>query len=141
MTAEEAQPLTNGPPVSVAGDREGDGGAFYNHCRQLGTWPHAVSGWDPHTEGEAFNPYMPVVNVDADYPPTLLIHGTVDTDVPYEQSVMMAAALAGNNIEHALIPIEGGEHGLGGGSREQIDEAYKQAFDFIERHLPPAVAT
>ena len=29
--------------------------------------------------------------VSIDYPPTLLIHGTNDTDVPYEQSTMMAA--------------------------------------------------
>ena len=33
---------------------------------------------------------MPVKHVTPDYPPTMLIHGTEDTDVPYEQSVMMA---------------------------------------------------
>jgi dipeptidyl aminopeptidase/acylaminoacyl peptidase len=38
--------------------------------------------------------YCAVRNVSRDYPPTLLIHGTEDTDVPYEQSVAMAKELA-----------------------------------------------
>ena len=44
-------------------------------------------------EAEKFHPFMPLVNVTAEYPPTLLIHGDQDTDVPHEQSVLMAAAL------------------------------------------------
>ncbi len=141
MSEADAQAVAGGPPVSEASHRHGDGGAFYQHCRQRGTWPRAVSGWDPKLEAEAFHPYMPAVNVDASYPPTLLIHGTADTDVPYEQSVMMADALARNGVEHTLISIEGGEHGLGGGPKEQIDAAYQQAFCFIERHLPAGVTS
>ena len=142
MSEGDAQALAGGPPISEAGHRVGDGGAFYQHCRQLGTWPHAVSGWDPHAEADRFSPYMPVVNVDTDYPPTLLIHGTSDTDVPYEQSVMMAEALTSAGVEHALTPIDGGEHGLGGGPPAQIAAAYQQAFDFIERHVrPTAIAS
>ena len=135
MSEQDAQAVTSGPPVSDARDRHGDGGAFYNHCRQRGTWPRAVSGWDPGSETEAFHPFMPVVNVGAGYPPTLLIHGTADTDVPYEQSTMMAEALGRTGGEHVLITIDGGEHGLGGGPKEQIDGAYQQAFAFIDRQL------
>ena len=36
---------------------------------------------------------MPVKNVTAAYPPTVLIHGTADTDVPFEQSQLIRNAV------------------------------------------------
>ena len=114
MSKDEAHQQVSGPPVSDSREREGNGGAFYQYCRQHGTWPKAVSGWDPRSEVDKFVPYMPVRNVTADYPPTMLIHGTEDTDVPYEQSVMMAEQFKAHNVEHELVTIPGGEHGLGG---------------------------
>ena len=78
---------------------------------------------------------MPVRNVTADYPPTMLIHGTEDTDVPYKQSTMMVAQFQKYGVEHELVSIPGGEHGLGGGDRKLIDKAYQSAFDFVNRHI------
>ena len=76
------------------------------------------------------------VNLDPDYPPTLLIHGTEDTDVPFAQSAMMAEALGEASVEHELVPIEGGEHGLEGGRPDQVANAYERAVGFIQSHLP-----
>ena len=78
---------------------------------------------------------MPVNNVDADYPPTVLMHGTDDTDVPHEQSLMMADQFAKHGVEHLLLSIEGGEHGLQGGDRASVDQAYREAFSFLIQHL------
>ncbi len=141
MTDDEARQLAASPPVSDDRDRSGDGSAYYQRCRQLGTWPHAVSGWDPHSEVQAYNPYMPAVNVDAEYPPTLLIHGTEDTDVPYEQSVTMARELRAHGVEHALLTIDGAEHGLGGGPKEQVANAFDESLRFIDRFLQAAGST
>jgi acetyl esterase/lipase len=135
MTREEALRQVSGPPIADARDRDGDGGAFYQHCRQHGLWPQQVSGWDPHAETEKFYPFMPVKNVTSDYPPTLLIHGTVDTDVPYEQSLLMAEQLERHGVPHELVTIEGGEHGLAGGDPARIDAAYESARAFVKRHL------
>jgi acetyl esterase/lipase len=135
LTREEAYRQVSGPPISDARDRKGNGGAFYQFCRQTGTWPLAVSGWDPHTEPERFYPYMPVMNVTADYPPTALIHGTVDTDVPYEQSTMMAERFQQHNLPHILMSVPGGEHGLGGGDPKLINMAYDKTFAFVDEHL------
>ena len=135
MSKEEAYSQVSGPPVSDSREREGNGGAFYQYCRQHGIWPKEVTGWDPHTEVEKFIPYMAVKNVTSDYPPTMLIHGTDDTDVPYEQSVMMAAEFRKNGVEHELVTIPGGEHGLGGGDPTLIDAAYANALAFVERHI------
>jgi acetyl esterase/lipase len=125
----------SGPPISDSRHRNGNGGAFYQHCRQHGFWPKAVSGWDPHTETEKFFPYMPVKNIGTDYPPTVLVHGTADTDVPFEQSVIMARELTKQGIEHELLRVEGAEHGLADGDPQAIDQAYERAFGFLKRHL------
>ena len=134
MDREEAYRQVSGPPVADSRDREGNGGAFYQHCRQHGIWPKAVSGWDPHTEPDKFVPYMPVRNVTAGYPPTMLIHGASDTDVPYEQSVMMAEQFKQHGVEHELVTIPNGEHGLGGGDPELIDAAYESALAFVQKY-------
>jgi dipeptidyl aminopeptidase/acylaminoacyl peptidase len=64
-----------------------------------------------------------------------LIHGTKDTDVPYEQSVMMAEQFKKFRIDHELITIAGGEHGLAGVDPKRIDQAYKKAFQFVHQHM------
>ncbi len=69
---------------------------------------------------------------------TLLIHGTEDTDVPYEQSVTMARELRAHGVEHALLTIDGAEHGLGGGPKEQVANAFDESLRFIDRFLQAA---
>lgn len=135
LSRQQAWSQVSGPPLSDSRQRRGNGGAFYQYCRQTGAWPKAVSGWDPDSESEKFVPFMPVKNVDADYPPTVLIHGTDDTDVPHEQSLMMADQFARHGVEHLMLSIEGGEHGLQGGDAQQIDRAHRQAFDFLKQRL------
>ena len=127
--------INEGPPIANAADREGNGGLYYQFCRQQGLWPKHVSGWDPHTEAHRFHPFMAVKNVTADYPPTLMIHGTEDTDVPYEQSVMMKEQFKKHQVSHRLISIENGEHGLGGGDPAAIEAAYAAVLPFVEEHL------
>jgi acetyl esterase/lipase len=135
LTREEAYRQVSGSPISDARDRKGDGGAFYQYCRQTGTWPLAVSGWDPTKEADRFDAYMPVKNVTHEYPPTVMIHGTADTDVPHEQSVMMAEQFKRHDVPHLMISIEGGEHGFGGGDPKKIEEAYAKAFAFVDERL------
>jgi acetyl esterase/lipase len=135
LSREEAYRQVSGPPIADSRDRKGDGGAFYQYCRQTGTWPTAVSGWDPAKAPRRFHLYMPVKNVTAGYPPTVLLHGTADTDVPFEQSAMMAEQLKRHNVLHLMISIQDGEHGLSGGDPKQIDAAYAKAFSFVDERL------
>ena len=135
LNRDEAWKQVSGPPVSDSRLRKGNGGAFYKYCRQHGTWPTAVTGWDPKKESEKFFEFMPVKNVDSKYPPSVLIHGTVDTDVPYQQSVMMADEFKKHGVVHELISLKGGEHGLAGADRKEIDVAYRRAFEFLQLQL------
>jgi acetyl esterase/lipase len=135
LSREEAWKQVSGPPISDSRDRKGNGGGFYQYCRQTGVWPKAVSGWDPKREPEKFYPFMAVKNVTADYPATLLIHGENDTDVPFEQSAMMAEAFQKQKVPHRLIRVANAEHGLAGAKKEDIDEAYRAAVAFLKEKL------
>ena len=89
VTREEALSAVGSAPVSEPPPKN-NRGRFYLYCRQQGLWPKEVAGRDPATEDRWFSRYCPVRNVTREYPPTMLVHGTADTDVPYEQSKLMA---------------------------------------------------
>ena len=135
ITSEEAYRQVGVRPIADSRERSGDGGAFYQYCRQKGLWPKEVSGWDPRKDAEKFYRYMPISNVSEEYPPTLLIHGTEDTDVPYAQSKMMAQLLKDHDVKHELVTVVNGEHGLSGGDPNAIDDAYERAIAFVDRHM------
>lgn len=92
-------------------------------------------GHDPDVGPRAFDPLCPVRNVTADHPPTLLIHGDHDTDVPYEQSVMMAAELARAGVEHEFITTRGGGHCSLGRDGAEVAAGYACIAAFLDRDL------
>ena len=114
------------------------GGKLYLYCRQQGLWPKVVSGHDPDAEPRAFDPFCPVRNVTRAYPPTLLIHGTKDTDVPYALSVQMDKELTAKKVPHEFITIQEGIHGF----RRRVDteieaRTYRQMLEFLEKYRKP----
>jgi acetyl esterase/lipase len=121
---------------------------FYLYCRQNGLWPKEVAGLDPPSprplppgergRGEgAFDRFCPVRNVTAKYPPTLLVHGTKDTDVPYEQSEMMAKELDRNGVKHELITVRDAGHGLAGAKPEVMEKMQERVIAFLKEHVSP----
>ena len=93
-----------------------------------------MSGHDPHKEPKWFDPYCPIRNVSEGYPPTLLIHGTADTDVPYAESKAMAARLEEVGIEHDFITVPGAGHGLVNAKSEDRNHATERSVDWIKAH-------
>lgn len=109
-------------------------GRFYLYCRQQGIWPNEVAGRDPHKEPRWFDDYCPIRNVTKQYPSTLLIHGTADTDVPYEESKMMAAELARVGVKHEFITVPGAGHGLGDAKPEEKEHFTNRAVEWVRAH-------
>ena len=109
------------------------GGKLYLYCRQNGLWPKILTGHDPDTEPKAFDPFCPVRNIAKDYPPTLLIHGTKDTDVPYELSVMMDKELTARGVTHEFITLPEGGHGFGRSDTAVAAKTYEQVVQFLKR--------
>jgi acetyl esterase/lipase len=115
-------------------------GRFYLYCRQNGIWPKEVVGRDPDTEADRFAPFCPVQNATKDYPPTLLLHGDKDTDVPYEQSVIMARALQRHGVVHKLITMPGGGHGFDSQIQQkpEVSAAFDVVLAFLKQHVRAA---
>ncbi len=127
--------IENGPVISEP-TKGRAGGDFYLYCRQQGLWTQTIGGCDPSVNPSFFTPYCPVQNVSANYPPTLLLHGDADMDVPYQQSVMMAEELARHDIEHELITIPGGGHGFDNDlSDPLIQDAFTRVMAFLDKHI------
>jgi acetyl esterase/lipase len=135
ISREEAESQTDGTVISDSDERKGDGGLIYMYYRQNGLWPQEVSGFARSTIADKITPFEPIRNVTPSWPPTLLIHGTRDTDVPYEQSELMAKKFKEKGVPSTLIPIEHGEHLFEGGDPQKIREAYKAMREFIKEHL------
>jgi acetyl esterase/lipase len=110
-------------------------GRFYHYLRQNGLWTREVTGFDPVKDRADLDRYCPVRNVTADYPPTLLVHGTEDTDVPYQLSADMAKELARNKAPHELVTVTGAVHGLSGGDPKLVADAHAKALAFIRGHM------
>lgn len=74
----------------------------------------------------------PLSWVTPDAPPTLLIHGTEDKIVPFEQSEWMHAALERVGVESILHRMEGVGHTLEGESGKRARDVIH---DFLDLHL------
>jgi acetyl esterase/lipase len=136
VAKEEAYQAVHGDVLTGSGGDIGKNrGRFYLYLRQNGLWTREVTGFEPGKDQAKLDSYCPARNVTADYPPTLLIHGTVDTDVPYELSSAMAKELARHQVPHELVTVPGAGHGLAGGDKKLIDEANAKADAFIKKHL------
>lgn len=120
----------------ISEEQGGNRGRFYLYTRQQGLWPMEVAGHDPDKEPRVFDPLCPVRNVTKDYPPTLLLHGDNDTDVPYEQSALMAKEFERHGVQYELITMPGRGHGFDG---TMWDPAIAQTFDrvlaFLKKQL------
>jgi len=123
-------------PVTTGYDKNRGLDQFYHYCRQKGLWPEAVGGRDPHEDPTFFSPYCPIQNVTSTYPPTCLLHGTDDRDVPYGQSVLMAEELARHNVEHRLITMDGQGHCFDGDhDGPMVKEVFRDVLTFFDKYV------
>ena len=65
--------------------------------------------------------------------PTLLIHGTEDPYVAFEQAEWMQARMQQVGVEVEMLRLEGAGHGFKGADAEKANAAM---FEFFDRHYP-----
>jgi acetyl esterase/lipase len=120
----------------ISEDQGGNRGRFYLYTRQQGVWPVEVAGHDPDKEPRVFDPLCPIRNVTKDYPPTLLLHGDNDTDVPFEQSHLMAKELELHGVQHEFIAMPGRGHGFDGAMWDPaIVATFDRVLTFLKKQL------
>ena len=122
--------------------------AFYNYTRQTGRWTREVAGLDPRQRIK-LSRLSPIRYVTKEFPPTILLHGDKDADVPYEESVRMAAALKQHAVPHQSVRMRGYDHLFDvfptGWTREnaeplglqdpKVAAAYDDVIAFLQVHL------
>ncbi len=74
----------------------------------------------------------PVHYVSEDSPPTLILHGTHDTLVPYAQSEELAAALRSKGVDVWLQTLPGSGHGGGAFGKPEV---LTLMVNFFDKHL------
>lgn len=108
---------------------------FYLYTRQNGSWIEEVAGISPRTEMDTLKLFRPIRNLSSEYPPIVMIHGTADEDVPYEQSATMDRELGRLGVPHLLIPVPKAGHGLSHADKDQVQAAYERAWGFVRDRL------
>ncbi len=125
---EESDALASLGSTEIISQASFDRFPYYVYTRQKGTWPQIVTGGEIH----ALDEFCPEKNVNADYPETLLIHGTKDSDVPFECSINMALALgrAGRSVELHLVA--GKEHVFDQNMNDpEVSKVYEKVLSFL----------
>jgi acetyl esterase/lipase len=100
--------------------------------RREGAAPAAVAqllGGPIEKKREAVIAASPISHVSQDDPPFLLVHGTEDRTVPFQQAESLHAALSKAGVDSTLLKIEGGGHGIGG------PEVLQRVKAFFDKHL------
>jgi len=110
---------------------------FYHYCRQQGLWPREVCGHDLEKDRAWYSAYEPLRNITSAYPPTMLLHGEKDTDVPFEQSVLMAEVLKHQGVAHEFVTNPDWGHMFDDAGMEDraVQEAFEQVLIFLEKHI------
>jgi acetyl esterase/lipase len=75
----------------------------------------------------------PLTYVSTDDPPFLILHGTEDPLVPFDQSERLSRALKAAHVDVTFIPITGAGHG--GFSNPEVARRIQQFFDKHLRHV------
>jgi acetyl esterase/lipase len=134
VTREDADVSLGAPPVqdpAVGVDRS----CFYLYCRQQGKWLEEVTAHDPGKDNAWFDRYCPIRNAAPSFPPTVLVHGEADTDLPHAESARLAARLAEELVEHRFISLAGVGHGFAGARPEEAEAAEIEVADFLRTQL------
>ncbi len=146
--AEPSEHYRQGELMSEAKARESVGAAvvadapdpfaradFYLWCRQQGRWLDEVVGRGLDGDPGWFDPWCPIRRVTPAHPPTFLLHGADDTDVPCDESERLAARLAEVGVPHELHVVPAAGHGLAGLDNEAAAALEGRAATFLMRHL------
>ncbi|MBV7336021.1 prolyl oligopeptidase family serine peptidase [Chloroflexi bacterium TSY] len=77
----------------------------------------------------------PLIHVSEKSPPFMLIHGTADSVVPLEQSLLMENALKAKGVPIRLIEVEGAEHGPHLPGAINKPDLISEISNWFEQHL------
>jgi len=84
-----------------------------------------ISAPGPAAE-EKMRAASPITYVHKGMPPFLMIHGTADKAVPYDQSPLMCAKMKEAGVRCEVFTVEGAPHGIGPWEKNPAFQKYKE---------------
>ncbi|KFI47019.1 alpha/beta hydrolase [Bifidobacterium biavatii] len=90
----------------------------------VGATPATGISDEVRSRAAEMSPYLRVED-GRDYPPTLLLHGTADTVVPYHQSVKMRDRLVEHGYDARLVLVDDAEHENDFWSQDVLDVIFR----------------
>lgn len=95
-------------------------------------------GFDPKSDTTRANAimqlYSPINYVTKKTPPILIIHGTADIVVPFDQSLLLIEKLCQVNVKTEFHSLENVNHAFIGISDEQLQDVQNRITEFIKRN-------
>lgn len=91
-----------------------------------------VTGTDPVTNPKIYRESSPVTYAKEGIPPTLLLHGQLDSIVPVEQALLLKGLLQSIGTEHQTIIYPSAGHSFYG---TNITDALNKIEEFLKLHL------
>jgi acetyl esterase/lipase len=92
----------------------------------------------PQCSAELLKQANPLSYVDSQSSPFLIMHGTNDHGVPYQQSQELYGALRTNHVPAELKLIANADHMFDGLSKQQAQEQVQTVFAYLDQHLKAA---
>ena len=124
-----AAPPLQDPAVGI------DRSIFYLYCRQQGCWIGEVTAHDPRSDNAWFDRWCPLRNISTSFPPTMLVHGTADTDVPHEESEKLAARFKEAGVDYHFVSMPGVGHGFANAQAALAGGVEVQVAEFLRARL------
>lgn len=133
ISPEEARKNIGNRPISCSSIRARI--KFYIYCRQQGIWGREILGDDHDDIQTVQSLYCPVFSITAPFPPTLLLHGDQDVDVPVSQTLILGRKLNSIGVPSEQIILNGYDHAFDVRRKGLSDPVVFRAFDVVKDFL------
>lgn len=91
----------------------------------------ALMGYSYNQNPAIYNNSSPINFVDANSPPTLILHGEKDNTVPIRQAKMLKDKLEAARVDHEYVTYPNEGHGWSG---ENLEDSFEKVTAFLLRH-------
>jgi acetyl esterase/lipase len=135
--ADATAALSKAPIPTASGE---DRSLFYLYCRQQGAWLQEVTGHALPDGQSWLRRYCPTYQIEPDFPPTILVHGQIDNDVPASESDRLVEVLRDKGVRHAYHSLPGVGHGFAGASMELVQSTECAVAAFLSGQLATSEA-
>ncbi|SDK94759.1 alpha/beta hydrolase [Natronincola ferrireducens] len=133
ISTKEAQNYVSDGAISEGGRERW---LYYLYCRQKGVWTNEISGYDVVKDKEKLLDFCPINKIGKDYPPTMLLHGDKDDDVPFQESLLLKEKLDEMEVENKLILLKGKGHDFDCQMEDiEVKTAFNNVILFLKEHL------